>query len=197
MEKEDKKAFVLSTRQIILYLADFIVGMNQVFDRHGMYRKNIKDYWNWRQIDRARFSKDLYRLKKEKLVKYYIKDKEKYIELMPKGFKRLLKYQIEEIKIKKPKMWDKKWRIVIFDIPDNKKGSRNILRETLKRLGFIRLQESVFIYPFECKTEIDFIAENYRVKPFLKYIIADILEGDHELLEEFLDQGVVTSKQIK
>ena len=69
INKEDKKTVVLTTRQILLYLADFVVGMNQVFDRHGMYRKNIKDYWNWRQIDKARFSKDLYRLKKEKIVK--------------------------------------------------------------------------------------------------------------------------------
>lgn len=197
MKEKNKKVVVLTVRQIILYFADFIIGMNQVFDRHGMYRKNIKDYWNWRQIDRTRFSKDLYRLKKEKLIKYYISEKEKYIELTPKGFKRLLKYQIEEIRLKKPKIWDKKWRIVIFDIPDKKKVARNILRETLKRLGFIRLQESVFIYPFECKVEIDFIAENYRIKLFLKYIVADILEGDNELLDLFLDQGVLSPKQIK
>ncbi len=40
--------------------------------------------------------------------------------------------------------WDGKWRIVIFDIPENKRAVRNILRGRLKLWGFKRWQQSVW-----------------------------------------------------
>jgi DNA-binding transcriptional regulator PaaX len=49
---------------------------------------------------------------------------------------------VEEVKLKKPEKWDKKWRIVIFDIPNKKKPARNTLTEKLKKLGFYHLQKA-------------------------------------------------------
>lgn len=41
--------------------------------------------------------------------------------------------------------WDKKWRIVIFDIPEEKRIIRNLFRRNLKKWGFKHLQKSVWI----------------------------------------------------
>ena len=197
MRKEEKKIAVLTTKEILMYLIDFSVLLFTIFDKGRIYRKAIRDYWEWREFDHNRFSKDLYRLKRAKLIHIYHKGKERYVELTPRGFEKLRKYSVEEIKISTPKVWDKKWRIVIFDIPNEIRKARDILRERLKRLGFIQLQESVFIYPFKCKKIIDYIAEIYQIKPFLKYVIADIIEGDEELIEEFLDRKILEPKMIK
>jgi len=86
---------------------------------------------------------------------------------------------------------------LIFDIPDSKKVARNIFRERLKNFGFILLQESVFIFPFECKKELDFITTNYYIKPYVKYILADFLEGDDILIKRFLDLDILTPRMIK
>jgi len=41
--------------------------------------------------------------------------------------------------------WDKKWRIVIFDIPESHRKVRNVLRSRLKLWKFKPLQKSVWV----------------------------------------------------
>lgn len=43
------------------------------------------------------------------------------------------------------KEWDGKWRIVVFDIPEQKRLIRNLFRRNLKKWGFKQLQKSVWI----------------------------------------------------
>lgn len=197
MKKEDQKIVILTAKQILLYLADFTLVMHQIFDKGRVYRRPMKYYWKWRELDRIRFSQEVYKLKRQKLITVYREGKDKYIELTATGLEKLKHYQIDEIKIEIPKIWDQKWRMVIFDVPEDKKTARDILREKLRRLGFIQLQESVFIYPFECKREMDYISENYYIKPYVKYIVADFFEGDEEIIERFLDENILSTEIIK
>ena len=46
--------------------------------------------------------------------------------------------------------WDKKWRIVIWDIPEKRRITRDVLRYKLKLLGFQRLQKSVWASKKDC-----------------------------------------------
>lgn len=41
--------------------------------------------------------------------------------------------------------WDGKWRIIIFDIPEDKRLIRDLLRQRLKKWGFAQLQKSVWV----------------------------------------------------
>ncbi|HBQ50577.1 CRISPR-associated endonuclease Cas2 [Candidatus Daviesbacteria bacterium RIFCSPLOWO2_01_FULL_38_10] len=43
------------------------------------------------------------------------------------------------------KPWDKKWRIVIYDIPEDKRGVRDLFRRRLKEWGFKKWQQSTWI----------------------------------------------------
>src|SRR3989344_6111044 len=65
--------------------------------------------------------------------------------------------QVDSLEIKKPKRWDKKWRLVIFDIAQLKKIYREAFRGKLKELGFRPLQKSVWIHPFDCQPEIELL----------------------------------------
>lgn len=47
------------------------------------------------------------------------------------------------------KPWDGKWRIVIFDIEEENKKSREYLRFKLNSLGFGKLQDSVYVSPLD------------------------------------------------
>ncbi|MBI4159666.1 hypothetical protein HY504_00705 [Candidatus Wolfebacteria bacterium] len=73
-------------------------------------------------------------------------------------------YRIDEIQLKKPTIWDKKWRLIMFDIPHNKKASRDALRAKLRQLDFYPLQKSVFVTPYPCEDEIDFIGSVFGVR---------------------------------
>jgi len=101
------------------------------------------------------------------------------------GKRRAVSFNINKIKIKKSKKWDKKWRFVIFDVPERKRGVRNSLRFHLKAIGFFEYQKSVFAYPYNCRDEIDYIIEFYEAREFVRYIIAEKIDNELHLKDFF------------
>ena len=85
----------------------------------------------------------------------------------------------------KENLWDGKWRTVIFDIPEKLKSARNALRDKLKEVGFHELQKSVFVFPYECKDEIDFIIEFFNLRQYVRYGIFDFIDNDLHLRKTF------------
>lgn len=80
-----------------------------------------------------------------------------------KGKKNFDKYKFNNIKINTPKVWDKKWRVIIFDIPDTQRLARNAFRGKLKSLGFYSLQKSVWLHAFDCKKEIEILRNFFGI----------------------------------
>ncbi|HEY4510594.1 MAG TPA: hypothetical protein VJJ73_02050 [Candidatus Paceibacterota bacterium] len=99
------------------------------------------------------------------------------IILTEEGKKKALTYKIEDIEIKKPKRWDGKWRVVVFDIPEKSKQAREAFRYHLKNLQFHEFQKSVFVHPFDCKDEVDYIVEFYDIRKFVRFIIAESIDN--------------------
>ncbi len=98
--------------------------------------------------------------------------------LTEKGRKRVLQYDLQKISITKPKQWDRKWRMVLFDIPETKKKNRDAIRYWLKKWKFYQLQASVFVSPYECRDEFDFLMEIHGMRKYVRY--ATLLEIDNE-----------------
>lgn len=105
----------------------------------------------------------------------------KVLSLTEKGRQRLLLAEAKNFKLMKPKRWDKKWRIVTFDIRENKKVLRNTLRDTLRQIGFTRLQNSVWVYPYDCEDLILLLKADYEMGREVLYVIADKIENDRFL----------------
>lgn len=141
----------------------------------------IKWRKNWDKIDRRRIQEAIKRLNKKRLINLIEKGDKIYLEITERGNKLLKNFDYDELKLPNPKTWDKKWRLVTFDIPDKKKRERNVFSEKLKDLGFYPLQESVFIYPYDCRDEIDFICEFLSINHYVNYCVVESLdkkEGD-------------------
>lgn len=81
--------------------------------------------------------------------------------------------------------WDKKWRIVIFDIHESRKAIRDELRRMLADTGFVKLQQSVWVYPHRCDEIIALLKFHLTLGWDLIYIIADAIEGDEKLRKHF------------
>ena len=107
------------------------------------------------------------------------------IVLTELGKKRILRYKLEDMKIQKPKKWDGNWHIVAFDIPENRKAARNALGQKMKELGLLPFQKSLWIYPYDCKDEIDFIAGVFEVGKYVHYIITRSITNDELLRQRF------------
>lgn len=108
-----------------------------------------------------------------------------YIELSPEGKRRARHYRLETLSIKKPKMWDKKWRVVAYDIPESKRALRLELSQKLAMLGFVEVQQSVYAHPYECMNEITFLAETYDAGPYIRRMLVDHIDNQETLLRTF------------
>lgn len=70
--------------------------------------------------------------------------------ITPRGREQIIWLVLKDLKekFKKCRRKDNKWRLVVFDVPEKKRGARNKLRSVLKIYGFKRYQKSVWLYPY-------------------------------------------------
>ena len=91
----------------------------------------------------------------------------------------------ERIRIRPPRVWDQKWRMVIFDIWERRRGVRDKLRRTLEKAGFRRVQDSVWVCPYDCEELVAFLRADLRLGEGILYIIAEGVENDAKLRKLF------------
>ncbi|MGB9743250.1 MAG: CRISPR-associated endonuclease Cas2 [Minisyncoccales bacterium] len=140
----------------------------------------------WKKYDQRRLRAALKRMRKQRIIEFKeTKNGETIIKITKKGEEKVLKYKFQDLVIPKPKKWDKIWRIVIFDIPNKKKLAREVLREKLKELGFYKIQKSVFVYPYECENEIEFIKAIFNIQPYILLIRAKEIDNEEFLRRYF------------
>src|SRR3989338_3383091 len=166
------------TRKILLFLASgFTVATTHYFTT-AHYARDLSEGFSEledlffpkeEKIPEEKIRKSIYNLKKGGYIKYRTsKDKTKFhFELTKKGKEIVESYTLGELKLSKNMKWDEKWRFVMFDIPEKSRYARNMFRDKLKNLEFFRVQQSVWVYPYSCEKEIDFLAEFLYVKPFV------------------------------
>ncbi|MDD5396563.1 MAG: hypothetical protein PHW24_00715 [Candidatus Moranbacteria bacterium] len=136
-----------------------------------------KEFSKSKKYNKKQIQNAVYNLKRRKLIEVVQMDDGKIkVKLTNKGRERIKEFSFETLKIQKPIRWDKKWRILIFDIPTKPKiynQARNALRSKIKELGFYQMQKSVWVYPYECEDEILLIAEIYQVQKHIEIITAE------------------------
>ena len=125
------------------------------------------------------------RLKDHGLIYFETTEKGTFARLTRKGEDKLRKFELLGYKLKKPKRWDGKWRVLIFDIKEERKGTRDKIRFTLKRIGFLRLQDSVWVYPYDCEDLVTLMKADFKIGKDLLYLIVDTIEGDTNLKKYF------------
>ena len=118
-------------------------------------------------------------------VKLEKTSKGSFARLTPKGKARLFLLQARELNERKPKRWDHKWRVLIFDIKEVRRGTRDRLRQSLRMVGFVRLQHSVWVYPYDCEDFIVLLKSDFHIGKELLYLIVDQIENDGALRKEF------------
>lgn len=121
------------------------------------------------------------RLVKKGLVQF----KDKHYALTDLGEKILREWEMARYQIRRPRKWDGKWRVIIFDIPEKKRMARTRVREILKAAGFQRLQNSVWVYPYDCEDIIGLMKTDLGVGKHILYLIVDQLENDRFLRMDF------------
>lgn len=134
---------------------------------------------------KQRLRETVSRLKRKGLVEFREEDGKRRMRLTPKGLTEARRLQSVPIPVPIPRRWDRRWRIVTFDIPERRRPLRDRVRLLVRRLGFYRLQDSVWIYPYDCEELITLVKTDLRTGRDVLYIIADAVEYDKPLREHF------------
>ena len=104
------------------------------------------------------------------------------VELTDKGIDLAEELALkDELRPERQRKWDYKWRIIMFDIPEKFKKGRDALAKKMKDMEIYPMQKSVYVCPFHCKDEIDFVSEVFGVRKFVHYVIAGDLGESEEL----------------
>lgn len=147
--------------------------------------KGADPEWLLKRDPARRIRESVSRLKRKGLVQFCIEDGKKRLRLTPAGQKKVDSIWNETFRLPKPKRWDYKWRLVIFDIPERKRGLRDKVRALVSRVGFLRLQDSVWVYPYDCEELITLLKADLQIGRSVLYIIADAIEFDAPIRRHF------------
>ena len=127
-----------------------------------------------RQKERRQFSQLVYRLKKNGYIKIKNLEQNKGVILTKKGAEKVLK---AKLKMKnKQKRSDKRWQMIIFDIPEEKKSLRNLLRGKLRLLEYRMLQKSIWVCPYDVIKETELVLRKYSLDPYVKLFLIEEIE---------------------
>lgn len=146
--------------------------------------KRKREANEWKKFNIWRLKQVLKRMHQQKLVEIVEQDEGYLVKISNNGKKKLLKFNLGKMELGN-KSWDGKWRIIIYDILTGKKEQANLFRQTLKRLKFFQLQKSVYITPFKCYDEIEYLRQVCDVDREVLILTVSGLENEAAYKEYF------------
>lgn len=173
-----KKILLLLKAGLVLYCAG-----------QSARKQNLVYKWvanEWREINRISLKQSLDSLYQARLIEIKAnKDGTFTMAVSDDGMKVLERIDLDNLKITPQKTWDRKWRMVLFDVPEKMKKIRNAIRFHLKNLEFVEYQKSVFIIPYPCEKEIKFLAEFHKAFKYVRLVIAEDLDDERKFFKKF------------
>lgn len=107
-----------------------------------------------------------------------------YARLTKEGKKRAHSIKLEGSTALVNPHWDRKWRIIMLDLPEERKDERDSLRYLLKKAGFVLLKNSVWISPYPFERLFMNIKKDLGLSTEIMIFVTDTLDTETE--KEFL-----------
>lgn len=157
----------------VLFVGAVAPKIFSVFSRSGKHR---------RYFDKNDFEKQVRYFRRRGYLEV-VKDDEGGMELQltALGHEQVVRRVLGELRIAPQEHWDGLWRMVMFDIPERNKWAREGIRDSLKRMGFYQLQKSVFVFPYPCREEIDFLRKLYDIGNAVRFTETAVLAADADI----------------
>ena len=175
-QKRDFQRALLMTVQAVGLLALVAVPSNLPIALHklGMLPTRPRDSSSVNRARRALLRKGL-----------LARNREGFLRLTPRGEAHLSRLEIQEDLLKPHRRWDGRWRVLIFDIPEKRKHLREKVRNSLRAVGFVRLQDSVWMFPHDCEEFVALLKADFKIGKDMLYMIVDEMESDEFLKKRF------------
>jgi len=157
-------------------IAPKLTRLLKEFDRPAKNRKQLYQ----------RIAQGIGRLERGGFVTVSGEYSKRRVRITEKGLALMEQLELGVYAIPEPAFWDGKWRVLMFDINERRRRVRDQLRRLLQSVGFIRIQDSVWVYPYPCDEFILLVRAHLKsgvgeVRSF----VAEALESDKTLREHF------------
>lgn len=169
------------------FLLDQLLELGEIFPRPFetpySYKRRMS---GWpKEIPAYRVRQELQRMKQRGWLKEVEKQGKKFLKLTEKGRLRALYKKLETLGQSPKKVWDGKWRIAIFDIPEKGRRERDAIRWVLQSVGFYQLQKSVYIYPHEIPGDVINYLKISGLLSFIRFARVDKMDDVADLKKYF------------
>jgi len=119
-------------------------------------------------------------------IEFIERDGQIFARLTKKG-RSTLELHKEKLRLATPpkKKWDHQYRLVMFDVPEKRKKVRDHIRREVADAGFLRVQDSAWIYPYDCEEFIALLKAKLHIGKDVLYAIVDSIENDTWIRKHF------------
>ncbi|PIS38772.1 MAG: CRISPR-associated endonuclease Cas2 [Candidatus Nealsonbacteria bacterium CG08_land_8_20_14_0_20_43_11] len=167
------------TDKFLLDLYAVIEGVDDIIDvlgRRSMKEAVYPELYRFRQRyekkqDRKNFSNLINYLKRKGYIKSAGLRPQQGIAITKKGLEKIWKARLKGIERKIRK--DRKWQMIIFDIPEEKRDLRSLLRENLQLLRYQMLQRSVWVCPYDVMKETEAVINRYLLDRYINNFLIE------------------------
>ena len=165
--------------KILLSVFTIVDLLPRRFEPRGYFNRVIHDDTSYQSYANA-----LNFLESKGLIRIFKKTSgEKFIELTYKGQMETLLLKARQNPVRQK--WDGKWRLIIFDIPEDARDQRAQFRWLLKKNGFIKLQASVFINPYPLNREaVEYLKQTGLIN-YIRILKVEEMDNDAALRKQF------------
>ena len=139
-------------------------GLNELFS------------WHTKRSARARLKDTLAVLVKQADLTIGQLGNNKIYQITDKGRQKIARLSMLRVNpVSRPSVWNRRWYLVAYHIPDQNKSSRNQFIAGLKILGFKRYAPALWINPYDLVTDVNKIAKHYQVAQYISHVRADTI----------------------
>ncbi len=142
------------------------------------------------------FNKTIKRMLNDNLIKEHETEFSSFLSLTKTGKNKLRKIKLTSQKHLVSTEWDGYWRIIIIDIPEDRKNERDALRYLLSKAQFVQIKNSMWISPFPMEHIMIAMKEDMNLNEELMIFVTDKLDiGTEQLLKDKFTEKCQTEKE--
>lgn len=184
MEKREVSSEIIDNILRLVAIGGFTAAMLIAPNSVQLFNKPIRKYFN--KLDKKAQKRELMKFHRYMLRQNLISENYQHgLQLTKKAKKRLLKADINNLKIQTNTVWDNKWRLIFYDIPEKYKSGRDALSHKLRSLGCYQLQRSIWVHPYPCKKIVETIAAAYDIDKYVTYAETTYIANEQLLKSHF------------
>ncbi len=121
----------------------------------------------------------LARLKQKGEIEFEERDGKRGEEALAFGQQKL------QLANSRPRKWDRRYRLVMFDVPEKRKKIRERLRFHMQEVGFLRIQDSAWLYPYDCEEFMALLKADLHIGKDVLYAVVEEIESDGWIRKHF------------